>query len=151
MGASDWQYVVPYQDDLEAALHALRRKVFTEGDFISPADIGLPEPESLSDLMYQEMYEEFMGTHGTHSIIDICHGVMPSDNGSQREGTIQPFTDKESQHLFGSAKPSRGDFDAADKATLSGLVTGGRWTGRAVVLWVGDKPSEIAFWGYSGD
>jgi hypothetical protein len=112
MGASDWQYMVPYQDDLEAALDALRRTIFREGDFISPENEGLPVPESLSDLMYQEMYEEFMGTHGTHSIIDICHGVMPTDSGYQYEGTIQPLTDKESQYLFESAKPSRADFEA---------------------------------------
>jgi hypothetical protein len=27
----------------------------------------------------------------------------------------------------------------------------GRWTGRAMVLWEDDTPSEIAFWGHSGD
>jgi hypothetical protein len=78
-------------------------------------------------------------------------GRSPVGAQQQREGTIQLLTYKESQCLFGSAKPSSADFDAADKAALSGSVTGGRWTGRAVVLWADDKPSEIAFWGYSGD
>ena len=41
MGASDWQYVVPYQDDLEAALETLRLQVFADGDFISPADLTI--------------------------------------------------------------------------------------------------------------
>ncbi len=34
---------------------------------------------------------------------------------------------------------------------LHDYVTGGRWTGRAAVLWEADAPTEIVFWGYSGD
>lgn len=151
MGASSWQHVIPYRDDLEAALGALRLQVFADGDFISPADLGLPAPETLSDLTCQEMYEEFMGTHGTHSILDITGGVMASDSNFQHEGSIRPLTDAESLHLFGSAKPSRADFDTAGEIALAYSVTGGRWTGRAVVLWADGKPAEIAFWGYSGD
>jgi hypothetical protein len=31
------------------------------------------------------------------------------------------------------------------------MFQGERWTGRAALLWEDGKPSEIAFWGYSGD
>jgi hypothetical protein len=151
VGASEWWYVVPYQDDLGAALEALRRRVFADGDFVSPTDFGLPEPETVDDLAYQEIYEEFMGANGTHSIIDIAHGVPHPGGGFRGDGTIRPLTDEESRRVFGSARPSRADFDEADRRLLQDLVTGGRWTGRAVVLWAGDNPDEIAFWGYSGD
>ncbi|GGZ32336.1 hypothetical protein GCM10010365_61390 [Streptomyces poonensis] len=33
MGASDWDYYVPYQEDLNAALQQLRREVFEAGDY----------------------------------------------------------------------------------------------------------------------
>jgi hypothetical protein len=151
VGASEWWYVVPYQDDLDEALDALRRRVFADGDFISPVDFGLPAPESVDDLAYQEMYEEFMGTNGTHSILDIARGVVRPGYDHGSEGTIWRLTDEESQRVFGSARPSRADFDVADRRALQDLVTGRRWTGRAVVLWTGDNPDEIAFWGYSGD
>jgi hypothetical protein len=151
VGASEWWYVVPYQEDLEAALEALRRRVFTDGDFISPADFGLPVPETVDDLAYQEMYEEFMGTNGTHSIIDVTRGVLRPGDDLGGESTIWSLTDEEAQRVFGSARPTRDDFDAAGQRALQDLVTGGRWTGRAVVLWAGDDPDEIAFWGYSGD
>jgi hypothetical protein len=51
MGASGWRYVVPYQEDLAAALDALRRQVFADGDFVSPAEEGYPEPASVEDLL----------------------------------------------------------------------------------------------------
>ena len=40
---------------------------------------------------------------------------------------------------------------ADDSERLHEYVTGGRWTGRAAVLWADGAPAEIAFWGYSGD
>ncbi|PWU50199.1 hypothetical protein DLE60_23765 [Micromonospora globispora] len=33
MGASGWSYTVPYQPDLNAALHELRERVFAEGRY----------------------------------------------------------------------------------------------------------------------
>jgi hypothetical protein len=49
VGASGWRYVVPYQEDLEDALDALRRQVFADADYLRIADellfqkIGLTE------------------------------------------------------------------------------------------------------------
>ena len=34
---------------------------------------------------------------------------------------------------------------------LYDFITGGRWTGRAAVLSKDGAPTEIVFWGYSGD
>ncbi len=155
MGASSWEYAVPYQPDLNAALDTLRRQVFASGEYVKPGSYGdvfdLPEPNSVDDLVSQEQYWEFMGTSGTHSIIDVLN-VIPADFTGDALGTIRALSDAECVELFGAAQPSR-----ADHASLAGserlyeYVTGGRGTGRAVVLRVDGTPAEIAFWGYSGD
>jgi len=54
--------------------------------------------------------------------------------------------------LFGTAQPGRADYTPlAGSERLDEYVTAGRWTGRAVLLWTDGAPTEIAFWGYSGD
>jgi hypothetical protein len=79
MGASAWDYVVRYQADLAAALDALRRRVFDEGSYISPTSYGLVAPTSVEALCQEEYYWEFMGTYGTHSIIDVAQVVAADD------------------------------------------------------------------------
>jgi hypothetical protein len=155
MGASGWEYVVPYQQDLSAALDALRWQVFAAGDYVTPGSYGevfdLPEPSGVQDLTEDEQYWEFMGTSGTHSIIDI-QSVVPADFDGDDFGTIRPLSDAECAALFGTARPSRADYETlAGSERLHDYVTGGRWTGRATVLWVGRALAEIVFWGYSGD
>ena len=155
MGASNWEYVVPHQQDLAAALDALRRQVFASGDYLKPDYYdevfeGLPEPGSVDDLE-QEQFWEFMGTSGTHSVIDVQR-IVSVDFAGEEFGTIRPLSEAESADLFGTTRPSHADFSAlSNSERLYKYVTGGRWTGRAVVLWADSKPAEIAFWGYSGD
>lgn len=149
MGASGWDYVVVYQDDLAAALDGLRRQVFASGEFVSPAEYGWPVPASVEEIV-SEPYWEFMGTCGTHSVIDVVE-VDSEDGAEQGFGTIRPLTQAECEELFGTVSPDRADYDAAGEDMLSDYVTGGRGTGRSVVLWAEGKPAEIAFWGYSGD
>jgi hypothetical protein len=157
MGASGWEYVVRYQQDLGAALDALRRQVFAGDEWVKPDFYGdvfdLPEPSSVDDLTGQEQYWEFMGTSGTHSIIDM-HSVVPADFGEDEEefGTIRLLSDADYIELFGVAQPGRADYaPLAGSERFHDYVTGGRWTGRAAVLWEAGAPAEIVFWGYSGD
>lgn len=155
MGASGWEYVVSYQEDLGAALDALRRQVFASGEYVKPSFYGdvfdLPEPGSVDDLFEQEQYWEFMGTSGTHSIIDVPE-IVPVDFTGGEFGTIRPLSEAESVELFGAARPSHADYArVAGSERLDEYVTGDRWTGRAAVLWADDAPAEIVFWGYSGD
>jgi hypothetical protein len=114
MGASGWEYVVPYQQDLGGAIDSLRREVFAAGDYVKSADYGdvfdLPEPASVEDLTEQEQYWEFMGTSGTHSIIDVLT-VIPSDFADNDFATIRPLSDAERSELFGTAQPSRTDYE----------------------------------------
>jgi hypothetical protein len=121
MGAPGWRYVVSYQEDLGTALDALRRQVFVDGDFVSPAEDGYPEPASVEDLLLDE-YGFFMGTNGTHSVLDVIK-VVPAEETGQWPGTIRPLTPDETRQVFGTAQPGRAD----------------------------GAPAEIAFWGYSGD
>lgn len=150
MGASSWEYIVPYRRDVGAALDSLRHQVFEQGDYMSPASFGLPGPLRVEALTNEE-YWEFMGTHGTHSILDVLYVVSPDDL-SQAYATIRPLADEEYVIIFGSQMPSREDFAELGSANrLREFVDGGRGSGRVAVLWDGGKPSELAFWGYSGD
>jgi hypothetical protein len=152
VGASGWEYVVSYQQDLGAALDMLRREVFAAGDFVKPSsEFDLPDPASVDDLTEQEQYWEFMGESGTHSIIDVL-SVIPADSTGEDFGMIRPLSDTDNAALFGTARPGRADYERlAGTERLHDYVTGGRWTGRAAVLWENGAPAEIAFWGYSGD
>jgi hypothetical protein len=150
VGASGWNYVVPYQADLAAALAALRRQVFHEGSYVNPAEHGLAAPTSVEALWQEEYYWEFMGTCGTHSILDIAQ-VVAADDVGQGPGTVRPLTDAECRDLFGVTQPGGADYERVGESALFGCVTAGRGTGRATVLWDDGQPSEIALWGYSGD
>lgn len=152
MGASGWDYVVPYQEDLGAALDDLRRRVFATGEYVKPSEVfDLPDPGSVDDLTEDELYEEFMGESGTHSIIDVF-SIIPADSDDEDYGTIRPLTEPECLELFGTARPGLAEYEPlAGGERLHDYVTGGRWTGRTAVLWDGDAPARIVFWGYSGD
>jgi hypothetical protein len=150
MGASGWEYLVPYQADLQSALNDLRRQVFDSGDYISPVTWSLTAPESVEALAQQEYYWQFMGEIGTHSIIDVLN-VVPYEMGEQEPGTACAFTDDEYEDYFGSTRPTRADWDRFRRDPIFDEYVAERWTGRAMVLWADDAPSEIAFWGYSGD
>lgn len=157
MGASYWEYVVPYQADLGVALAALRLQVFEQGDYLKPSyyganggHLGVPDPRSLDDL-HQEPYWEFMGTSGTHSIIDVF-AVVPVESGPGEFGTIRPLSEGECAELFGVVQPGRCEYaTVAGSERLYDFITAGRWIGRSAVLWKDGEPTEIVFWGYSGD
>lgn len=86
MGASGWDYITRYDGDVEAALGTLQARVFQEeygdGD----------RYRSLQDLYADE---EFMGTEGTHTILDIDRVVAtddpPTQSGIADYGTLRPL------------------------------------------------------------
>lgn len=151
MGASRWEYIVVYQDDLATALANLRRDVFECGDYISPTEFGLSAPASVEDLASKE-YWVFMGTHGTHSILDVLYVASP-DIVAQEYATIRPLANEEEYvTIFGSTKPTRDEFvELSNSDRLLEFVDGGRGTGRVAILWQEGKRGWLAFWGYSGD
>jgi hypothetical protein len=92
--------------------------------------------------LWSEPYYEFMGAHGTLSILDV-----PSMND------IRPLTPRETTKAFGTEFPTRADWERVAGAHAVGVsdYLGDRWTGRCVTLYLDGAPTAVAFWGYSGD
>jgi hypothetical protein len=102
MGASGWDYVTAHKGDLASSLAALHAEVFESDNsyFRGVLDRwGLPQPATLDDL-WSETYGEFMGTNGTHSILDI---LTMKD--------INPLSKDELIETFNTDRPTRPDWD----------------------------------------
>ncbi len=147
MGASSWDYYVPYQPDLAQALAALRQQIFAEHDYA----LTLDDDESWPATMQELFAREDVGYGGTHSILDIDRVIGPHDEDGF--GTLRPLTEAELVRYLGTTTPTRADFDRA--YALEGADVqfdlGQRWSGYAAVLYDGGNPAQIAIWGYSGD
>ena len=148
MGASGWDYYVPYQSDLQAALDELRQRVLDSGDYwwAVPYEFGksareFPDrPRTEDELWAEEAVQE----SGTHSILDMTRVVADGEAPDYR--TVQPVTEAEAADRLGVAKLSRAHVEALRP------LAGERWFGRCAVLHdATGEPSEIYFWGSSGD
>ncbi len=149
MGASDWDYVVDLPADapvdLVSALARLRERVLAEGDFYwGEEDYLGPRPTTLAELDELRETEEFWEV-GTHSVLDV--DTVIGSGEPEREGTIRPLTPPQAQQLFGTATPGRTEFAAADVHDS----VDDRWTGQCQVLYDGEQPVAVGFWGISGD
>ncbi|MBU2668246.1 hypothetical protein KOI35_32515 [Actinoplanes bogorensis] len=145
MGASGWDYYVPYQPDLAAAFTSLRTKVFDDGDYFWAVhyDFGktaadFPDrPRTMDELWSSEDVQE----SGTHSIVDMSR--LSTTAGP---GVVTPLTDAEALSIAGSSTLTRAHVERLQEAAYE------RWSGRCAVLHDADgKPAEIYFWGASGD
>ncbi|MFI7354628.1 hypothetical protein ACIBTP_11845 [Streptomyces avidinii] len=152
MGASGWNYVTRYDGDVEAALAALQARVFQQeyGDGA--------RYRSLEDL-YKD--EEFMGTEGTHTVLDIVE-VVATDDPPTRLGladysTLRPLALSRVVHHFGTDRPSVDQYEelvaAANQDYESSLLDECqmRWTGYYIVLCTEDRPTHLGIFGFSGD
>jgi hypothetical protein len=52
---------------------------------------------------------------------------------------------------YATSPDPRPDLERDESEISLHNVVADRWTGRAVMLWAGDEPTETAFWGFSGD
>ncbi|MEU4777941.1 hypothetical protein [Micromonospora sp. NPDC023633] len=147
MGASYWSYYVAYQPDLDAALDALREKVFAEGTYWwTRGELGTSagdHPQRPTDM--DELYaDEWVQESGTHSILDMFDVV--SDGEEPDYGTVQPVTAAEALRCAGTEILTRAHVEAID-----GLAER-RAFGRCAILHdAAGRPEEIYFWGFSGD
>lgn len=148
MGASGWDYYVTYQPDLQAALDELRQRVFETGDYwwAVPYEFGksasdFPDrPRTEEDLWADDAVRE----SGTHSILDMSTVLAAGDEPDY--GTVQPVTEAEAIERAGVAKPTREHVEAL------GPLADQLWFGRCAVLHdAAGAPTEIYFWGSSGD
>jgi hypothetical protein len=150
VGASSWSYLVPWQPDLDGALQALRRHTFDAGDYYwaaggrwvsdDPVRTGRPPPASMTELFADAATQRA----GTHSVLDVRRVLRPGEEPTG--GDVEPVTTEQALRCAGTATPTR-----AHRGALSELVRG-RWFGRCAVLHDADgTPSEIFFYGISGD
>jgi hypothetical protein len=129
MGASAWSYFVPYQPDPFSALEALRRKVFLEGDYLKSSPVLL-DFEAFNDGLLNS------GSRSTHSIIDIHH-----------RDRLHELSSEAVKQQFGTNKPTRDDVTSVD--VIASAV--GRNHCTYFTVYSEGEPSEIFFFGFSGD
>ncbi|WP_406272781.1 hypothetical protein OH799_33435 [Nocardia sp. NBC_00881] len=148
MGASSWDYFVPYQPDLNAALDALRRKVFADRDYLWPPGtvVGSDESQVISppSTMAEILDDEWFWEVGTHSILDMLRVVGENDSPDHRD--VRPVRLDEAVRRTGT------DLLTRDHVEIIQDLAEERWIGRCAVLYdLHGRPTEIYFWGFSGD
>lgn len=166
MGASGWQYFVPYQSDIQKALDELRVQVFQSGKYY----VGEPVWQNMDESEYDEYPEEDMreelkewlrrmkslkepttieelldwnGEDGTHSILDIA-GI----SSTPKFGMAIPLSSQQLIDLFESEKPTK-DLIEQKVDEIMGLRK--RWEATYIVIYKDGLPNEIFFAGFSGD
>ncbi len=141
MGAEPWDYFVPYEEDVQAALEKLRQREFQAGRYRNYSET---KPATISEAV------ENADASGMASILDM-------ERVAQEAGysTIVPLSDAELIRCFGTTEPTRQMIednlaDAADEDDdLYENV--GRGQGIYVISYKNNQPSEIFFGGYSYD
>ncbi|MFC1436473.1 hypothetical protein ACEZDB_38150 [Streptacidiphilus sp. N1-3] len=159
MGASAWDYIEPYAGDIAAALAAVRQREFerlfvqgTTWDELQPPERPFTSVDDLDELWQDEIF----GSEGTHTIVDVWEVI--DTEGYDDDHTVRLLSDRESVEMFGTAEPTRADFERAQedyRARRRGseaLWEMPRWSAWCKPLKEGDGASAtIAFWGFSGD
>jgi hypothetical protein len=147
MGASGWQYRTKFTGDASASLHALRQRVFDDHDYYLYQEdeaAGPQWPATMAELFADEDVQE----SGTHSILDVDTVTGPGEQDDF--GTVRLLSPREVRAAFGTDQPTIAQFDAlASTHALPDQAP--RWSGVAALLYTDGQPTEIAFWGCSGD
>ncbi|MFI6604856.1 hypothetical protein ACIBHX_52305 [Nonomuraea sp. NPDC050536] len=137
MGASRWDFVVPYQENLRAAFAQAQEQAFRESAYFWWTS-ELPRPHTVAELWKDEVTRH----DGTHSLLDMSRVL---EAGAEPElGAVVPLSAEAALRLFGTARPTRDDYER-EQGELYGEVPE-RWHGCCTSLYDGDRPSEIAFW-----
>jgi hypothetical protein len=164
MGGHPYWYIVPYESDIDAALHKLKQREFEAGRY-NPVirflefPIGPNSPAPGRQHASVEEALESTEADGTRSILDAMRGVLPdpysTDPDSLSTGGpfagVSPLAEADLVELFGSAQPSREAVEreiAESPAFWERLMRG---TAVYVVLYADGHPHEIFFAGMSFD
>jgi hypothetical protein len=132
MGGELYEYTVPYEPNVQAALDKLRRKVFESKEFYG-AEFNPATPEDAL---------EMADADGTRSILDISRiSEQPAFF------CAAPLSTEELERYFGTSRPTRVSVRDAD----SFWEDIDRGMARYVILYEKNEPSEIYFAGYSFD
>ena len=100
----------------------------------------LPERGSLDDLFEQEQYWEFLAT-SARVRLPMSPAWFRLTAPVRSSCMVRPLSEAARVELFGVAQPGRGEFaPVANSERFDEYVNGGRWTGRAAVLWADGAP-----------
>ena len=132
MGAEPWDYFVPYEPDIQAALEKLRQREFRAGRYRGSED----DPATIEEAI------ENMDADGTGSILD-----MMSVGETPDFFKVAPMPSEVQRRLFGTDKPTRQMIER-NHDFWEDIERG---QGVYIIAYQEDKPSEIFFGGYSFD
>ena len=170
MGASGWDYSMPYQEDRYLAFVTLRTLVFEAGEFLWAVSGKMAVDDPGRPTTEDELWaDETVRLKGTHSILDMYriladgetppYGYLPysyetfeeymalvKEHGNPEYGIIVPVGEAEAYETAGDTKLTRDHVEAIiPLAKYPGI-------GRMAVLHDEQgAPAELYFWGFSGD
>ena len=181
MGASDWDYFVPYQSDINKALQELREQVFRNDRYYSPKPtrvINTDDPATMPEmvrkqLLYLMEHQIGVDDKGAHkppttklptTIEELIalngeegtHSILDIDTiaSSPSFGVGAPLSKEELIQFFGTDQPTHAMIDEKKRELSRSLQKSlGRYKYEAtyVIVYRDDMPDEIFFTGYSGD
>jgi hypothetical protein len=148
LGGHPWFYFVEYEPDIDAALQKLRRREFKAGRYNPAVDFpefpltaDSPAPGAQHDSIEEAI--EDADADGTRSILD-----MERIAGEPDFNAVTPMPRETLLELFETDRPTREMIDESDE--LFELMDE-RGQGVYVIVYEGERPSEIFFAGYSFD
>jgi hypothetical protein len=147
VGAERFEYFVPYQPDIDAALQELRRREFEAGRYnpAVPFPVYPVGPRSPAPGAQHACIEEAIGAagaSGTRSILDLHYVAEQPEFFA-----VAPLQPQVLQQVFGTAQPSR-EMIEQNRSFLDDVERG---QGVYIVVYKEDRPAEIFFAGYSFD
>ena len=148
MGGHPWFYFVEYEPDVESALRRLRQREFDAGRYNPAVDFPVfpVTPESPAPGAQHDSIEEAIedaDADGTRSILDMERVSEEADFNA-----VTPMPRETLLELFGTDRPTREMIDESDE--LFELMDE-RGQGVYIIVYEGERPSEIFFAGYSFD
>jgi hypothetical protein len=147
MGAHEWYYFVAYKPDIQAALDALREREFRAGRYnpvmqFPEFPISRDYPGPGAKHVSIEAALEASEADGTRSILDMNRVGIELDYG-----VVVPLASEKMFGLWGTDKPTK-DMIVRNMDFFKDIERG---QGIYVVVYSGNRPSEILFAGYSFD
>lgn len=147
MGGHPWFYWLPYQPDINLALHSLRQREFAAGRYNPvipfpkfPLTATAPAPGAKHSSIEQAL--EAADESGTRSILDM-KGIGSNPGYSM----VAPFPPHRLIELFGTERPSRSMLEA----NMDFLCDIERGHGVYIIAYADNRPEQILFAGYSYD
>jgi hypothetical protein len=150
VGGEPWKFRAPWQADVSRVLAGARERAFREKLYDPVPGRVFATLDALDEFFtsgpeFDETGEwTAEGADGTRSILDVravAAEIAP--------GVTAPLGDDELVALFGSSRPSSTELTAEREVALYERLT--RGDSLYVVLYAGDEPAEVVFYGYSWD